>query len=84
MRALGAMEAYGSELQVQAAFQSMGLWAAALEHGVMDHVGDHLSKRQEWEDASASRRDEDASASRLAPGLDPLPSPTSSTTEATH
>ena len=51
VRALGPMEAYGSELLVQAAFASLGLWAGALEHGVLDHAGDLDSKRHEWENA---------------------------------
>lgn len=49
VRALGPMEAYGSELLIQAAFASLGLWAGALEYGVMDHAGDLDSKRHEWE-----------------------------------
>ncbi len=49
LRVLGPMESFGSELLVQASFQSLGLWAAALETGVLDHTGQHDSKRHEWE-----------------------------------
>ena len=49
LRVLGPMEVFGSELLVQAAFQSLGLWAAALETGVLDHAGQHDSKRHQWE-----------------------------------
>ena len=51
VEALGPMEAYGSELRAQAAFASRGLWAAALEVGVVEHAGDDVSKRFEWEAA---------------------------------
>ncbi|EKX52861.1 hypothetical protein GUITHDRAFT_133284 [Guillardia theta CCMP2712] len=49
MLLLSPFESLGSELQAQAAFYSHGLWAAALEEGVMEHTGDSDSKREEWE-----------------------------------
>lgn len=54
IRALGSMEALGSELGAQARFKRLGLWSAALEHGVIDHIGDDLSRRLEWEEASSA------------------------------
>lgn len=46
---MGAMEEYGSELHAQAAFKSLGMWAAALDVGVAEHIGDGDSKRVAWE-----------------------------------
>jgi hypothetical protein len=52
IRALGDLETYGSEIHVQAAFKSFGLWAAALEHGVLEHTGDNYSQRVVWESST--------------------------------
>jgi hypothetical protein len=54
IRALGSMEALGSELGAQARFKRLGLWSAALEHGVVEHIGDDVSRRREWEVASSA------------------------------
>ena len=42
--------------------QGLGLWAAALEHGVAEHLGDHQSMRHDWENRVRFGRAVDADA----------------------